>query len=344
MIRYAKCFRRGSSGMSESSHGNAHGGGTALLAKLACRWLLAAATAHAAIPLAAAQQSRPGLTEPPIASYVGEKACAGCHASESKHFGHTVHSLAFRLNPRNERERQVCEACHGPGSAHLKDATDRSAIIGFTRGWGTPVEKQNAQCMPCHQGGQRIHWPGSAHASNQLGCSDCHNAMARFSAGGLLAKPTVSETCYGCHPQQRAEFRKRSHMPLPEGKLSCTDCHNPHGSQTPTMLKADTINDTCYACHAEKRGPFVWEHAQGRENCLNCHQPHGSNHDALLVTIRSFLCEQCHSPRSHLNQLLTTPNLGGGASPQERLIGRGCQTCHSQIHGSNHPGGVRMHR
>ena len=44
---------------------------------------------------------------------------------------------------------------------------------------------------------------------------------------GLLRSASISETCQSCHAQQRAEFRKRSHMPLPEGKMSCADCHNP---------------------------------------------------------------------------------------------------------------------
>ncbi|HSW03551.1 DmsE family decaheme c-type cytochrome [Aquabacterium sp.] len=281
---------------------------------------------------------------PATASDVGEAVCLRCHASENNHFGHTVHARAFRQNPRNERERLVCEACHGPGSRHVANAVDRSALIGFTRTWGTPVDTQNAQCLGCHQGRQRIYWPDSVHAASQLGCSDCHNPMARFSAGGLLKKAGISETCYGCHQQQRAEFRKRSHMPLPEGKMSCESCHNPHGSPTRPMLKANAVNDLCTACHAEKRGPFIWEHAPVRENCMNCHEAHGSNHEALLVAPRPFLCQQCHTNRTHQNKLLTATNQPGGADPSERLMARGCQTCHAQIHGSNHPAGVRFLR
>ena len=108
--------------------------------------------------------------------------------------------------------------------------------------------------------------------------------MAKFCAQGLERKPAIAEACYGCHQQQRLQFNKQSHMPLPEGKMTCTDCHNPHGSTTQSLLKAETVNDTCYQCHAEKRGPFLWEHAPVRENCLNCHNPHGSNHEYLLTT------------------------------------------------------------
>lgn len=317
-------------------------GRSAVLARV-LRMVLLPAYLFITLP-ALAQPAATGTAADGAPSYVGEKVCVSCHAAENNHFSQTTHARAFRQNPRNERERQVCEACHGPGSRHLADATDHSALIGFTRAWGTPVDKQNAQCLTCHQGQQRIYWPGSAHASNQVACSDCHNTMAKFSASGLLKKPSVSETCYTCHQQQRAEFRKRSHMPLPEGKMSCDNCHNPHGSPTRPMLNADTVNDLCYGCHAEKRGPFIWEHAPVRENCLNCHEAHGSNQEWLLVVPRPFLCQQCHTSRTHRNTMLAASNLASGASPDTLLIGRACQTCHAQIHGSNDPAGVRFMR
>ena len=292
------------------------------------------------------------------ATYVGEKICLACHVIEGKHFGHTLHAKAFRLNPRNETEKRVCEACHGPGSKHITAPTNKQLLIGFTKASGTPIEIQNASCMNCHTGAQRLHWPGSAHDSNKLACSDCHNPMARFSANGLLKKPSINETCETCHRQQRAEFNKRSHMPLPEGKISCVDCHNPHGSATKMLMKTDTINDTCYQCHAEKRGPFIWEHTPVRENCVTCHHPHGSNHDKLLQAARPFLCEQCHDVAAggHAGQLfqagqtaLSNRQLGtapppAGLATSQRLVGRACQNCHAQIHGSNHPSGARFQR
>jgi predicted CXXCH cytochrome family protein len=67
--------------------------------------------------------------------------------------------------------------------------------------------------------------------------------MARLSKNGLMRTALVSDTCALCHQQQRAEFQRRSHMPLPEGKMSCADCHNPHGSVTRPLLKADSVNE-----------------------------------------------------------------------------------------------------
>jgi DmsE family decaheme c-type cytochrome len=294
--------------------------------------------------------ARGALAVPPEAKYVGEKVCLKCHDFEAAHFEHTLHAKVFRLNPGNEVESQVCEACHGPGSLHVPrgEHKKRDHLIGFTKNWGTPVEKQNAVCLSCHEGGRRLHWSGSAHDVQKLACTDCHNTMGRFSARGLLKKPSISETCLTCHAQQRAEFSKRSHMPLPEGKLSCEDCHRAHGSATAPLLKADSVNEVCYACHAETRGPMLWEHAPVRENCGNCHHPHGSNHDKLLLATRPFLCQQCHNSAGHSGSFYRADGtaaaalLGGAQSP--RVIGRSCQNCHSQVHGSNHPSGARFQR
>ena len=282
------------------------------------------------------------------ATYVGEAVCIACHKPQGDQFMHTVHAAAFRQNPKSELQQRSCEACHGPGSNHLKDPVspaNRGSLVGFTRGWGTPVAQQNAMCLSCHQGGSHLFWSGSVHAVNGVGCSDCHNPMARISATGLLAKPTINETCYTCHQQQRAEFAKRSHMPLPEGKMSCVDCHNPHGTTSKALIKADSVNELCYGCHTEKRGPFLWEHAPVRDNCLNCHHPHGSNHDKLLTVARPFSCQECHGNTNHQGTFFNAgQTLGGGAGLNSRMLGRSCQHCHSQIHGSNHPAGARFQR
>jgi DmsE family decaheme c-type cytochrome len=300
----------------------------------------------------------PAIGNDPMANarFIGEKRCTECHDTEKNLFGHTQHAKVFRENPRNETEKAVCEACHGPGSLHAVDTKDKNKIIGFSREWGTSIDRQNSQCLNCHSGGQRIHWPGSIHSTNKLGCSDCHNPMARFSANGLMKKAGITETCQTCHQQQRAEFNKRSHMPVPEGKMTCEDCHNPHGSSAKRLLKADSVNDLCYSCHAEKRGPFIWEHAPVRENCLNCHNPHGSNHDKLLAQARPMLCQQCHSGQGGMGHQLfaantLATNMTGQTVPatnatagSRRTIGRSCQNCHTQIHGSNSSSGARLQR
>ncbi|MDG6348521.1 DmsE family decaheme c-type cytochrome [Luteimonas sp. 8-5] len=291
--------------------------------------------AHAPVPI---------NPDSPGARAVGQQVCTACHSQEADNFAHTVHSLGMQAALAADPATATCEACHGPGSRHIEDPTAKGSIIAFTKGGGSTVETQTGSCLGCHSGGQRDQWTGSVHQRNDLSCSDCHNPMARFSTDGLLAKQSISETCAGCHRDIRQQFNRRSHMPLPEGQMSCVDCHNPHGTINATLLKTDTVNETCYQCHAEKRGPMLFEHAPVRESCLNCHTPHGSNQHALLVAPIPFLCQQCHSHVRHPNDLLTRTSLPNGMAADERLMGRGCITCHAQIHGSNHPSGPRMHK
>ncbi len=331
--------------------------GQATAAEMAASGVTAAGSAASGVTAAEPSAAAPvqaSANKPAV--YVGEKACTTCHDAENNSFGHTSHSKAFRENPSNETEKTVCEACHGPGSLHIKNTKDHELLIGFSKGWGTPVAKMNAQCLNCHKGGQRIFWEGSIHQTNKLACSDCHNPMAKFSGGGLLKKPSITETCQTCHQQQRAEFKKKSHMPVPEGKMTCEDCHNPHGTSSKRLLKADSVNELCYSCHAEKRGPYLWEHAPVRENCINCHVPHGSNNDKLLVQTRPFLCTGCHSTTGTMGHLVWGTNtLGDGTTPtslnnavggiaSRRMTGRSCSNCHSMIHGSNSPAGARFQR
>ena len=56
----------------------------------------------------------------------------------------------------------------------------------------------------------------------------------------------------------------------------------------------------------------------------------------LLKASMPRLCQQCHVESRHP----TTPAL----STTRVAINRGCTNCHSQIHGSNHPGGVYYQR
>jgi DmsE family decaheme c-type cytochrome len=303
----------------------------------------------ACLPRAVPDPAGPGASAPthPPNGYVGVATCRACHSRENEHWGPTLHGRLFLETPRTPLEARGCESCHGPGAAHAADPADPERIVSFTRSSADGVDRMNGMCLQCHAGGDRIFWRGSIHETQGLACSDCHNPMGQQSVWGLEARVDASSTCFGCHPQQRTDFGKRSHMPLLEGKISCVDCHEPHGSVTDPLIRADSVNQLCYQCHAEKRGPFLWEHAPVLEDCLGCHLPHGSNHLALLVAIPPFLCQRCHAQPGgfgHPNDLLSSANLPGADQPDTRLLNRGCVNCHVQIHGSNHPSGARFHR
>ena len=41
---------------------------------------------------------------------------------------------------------------------------------------------------------------------------------------------TVNKQCASCHPQIWAQFMRPYAHKLPQGAMSCVDCHNQHGS------------------------------------------------------------------------------------------------------------------
>jgi DmsE family decaheme c-type cytochrome len=271
------------------------------------------------------------------ATYVGQETCATCHDTVESEMAEAAHgSAAFgRLAPHG------CEACHGPGSLHVDDPENEATQPKLSH--LTP-EQQSATCQSCHDGREQFFWKGSKHAQRDLSCLTCHSVHSPQSNEGQLHLASDVEQCATCHKDVRAETWKNSHHPIREGKITCADCHNPHGSPIERMVKADSINDLCYSCHTEKRGPFLWEHAPVRESCMTCHTPHGSNHAKLQRVATPYLCQQCHANIRHPGTLYDARNLPVApvglpvpSSPSNRIVERGCVNCHSAVHGSNHP-------
>ena len=277
-----------------------------------------------------------GGTQPSVpvdATYVGAKVCTTCHASQAELFSHTVMG---RIG-KTQKGKFDCENCHGPGSAHVKAGGGRGVggIISFRpNDLSRTAEENNAICLTCHERGDRTNWPGSTHDTRGLMCTNCHTVMKQVSRKFQLKTAFEPDTCFQCHKDRRAQMFRSSHMPLREGKIVCSDCHNPHGSFTEALLKKDSINDTCYTCHAEKRGPFLFEHLPVRENCDNCHEPHGSVNEFSLKLSRPRLCFECHQAGHGQNAGIN----------QGTTMGRSCQNCHTYVHGSNSPAGGALQR
>ena len=241
---------------------------------------------------------------------------------------------------KTQKGKFDCENCHGPGSAHVKAGGGRGVggIISFRPDdLSRTAEENNSICLGCHEKGQRTNWHGSTHDERGLMCSNCHTVMKNVSRKAQLKTAFQPDTCFQCHKNKRAEMWRSSHIPVREGKVTCSDCHNPHGSYSENLLKTATVNEGCWQCHAEKRGPYLWEHPPVTESCLNCHDPHGSQNDFLLKISRPRLCQQCHSGGQHNSN---------PRNPQVTLYaqGRECQNCHSAHHGSNNPAGARFMR
>jgi cytochrome c5 len=68
-----------------------------------------------------------------------------------------------------------------------------------------------------------------------------------------------------------------------------------------------------------------------------------------LAAARPYLCQQCHnSAAQHSGQFFGAHQTAAaalqGGTQSQRVVGRSCQNCHTQIHGSNHPSGARFQR
>jgi predicted CXXCH cytochrome family protein len=286
----------------------------------------------------------------PGATPMGADTCTTCHADIAKEFRHAFHA----------QQGVECEQCHGPGSLHVQGGGDISKIISFRH---RSAADSNGACLSCHARDEKIrNWMAGPHASNKVRCIDCHETHSDkakgdsktganlFVATDVMTPGRVSnvenlvpeaktmmqprwqanDACLRCHQTQRGQMSLPYHHPLREGKMSCADCHDPHGGAAGNNLRMANTNQLCLSCHAQYRGPFAYQHPPVAENCMTCHTAHGSPNTNLLSVSEPALCLQCHA--GHHN--------GAGLPLPDR-----CTNCHGSIHGTDTPtpsGGSRF--
>ena len=299
---------------------------------------LAAAGFQGASAPAAAADSPSGQAQGKDLVLRGDAVCTRCHADLTPHVLEIAKTtMGTMADPRSP----TCTSCHGQSLKHREGEGKPDVTFGTKS--STPIEARNEACLTCHRSDPaRSHWDGSTHQSRDLACTSCHEVHTAHDK--VRDKRTQPEVCFNCHKEQRGQIERPSHHPIPEGKMACSDCHNPHGSAGPKQLKRDTVNEVCYTCHMEKRGPFVHSHEPVTEDCTNCHNPHGTVTENMLKMRPPFLCHSCHTPHSSNNipQLLgqqVSPNTASttGKNAVNYVMARGCLNCHTQVHGSNNP-------
>jgi DmsE family decaheme c-type cytochrome len=278
----------------------------------------------------------PAANQP--AEYVGSQACQMCHEDISNSFQKNPHQQV-ETGSKHGWATRACESCHGPGSKHADSA---SAADIKNPAKLKPAEADKI-CLTCHLN-QPTHVGriNSSHARNQVSCSACHSIHAN-GPNGLVARkpPDINKLCAACHANVWASFQRPYKHRLPEGAMSCVDCHNPHGTLLARSIQTVRANEPgCFKCHGDKAGPFTYEHAPVRlEGCMACHQPHGSANPRMLTRHEvRFVCLECHSN-------LPTPVPGPGGTPTLGTVPpaihdlrsprfQNCNLCHQKVHGS----------
>ena len=276
-----------------------------------------------------------------------DKTCTACH--DQSWDTPVLAVYATKHGNKADSRTPGCQSCHGASASHLQSPSN-SPDLTFTAKSKNSASDKSAACLGCHKGdSKRSHWAGSTHDKNDVACASCHTVHA--AKDKVLAKATQFEVCFTCHKEQRAQLQRPSRHAVIEGKVSCSDCHNPHGSVGPKLVKRDSVVETCYQCHMEKRGPFVHNHEPVNEDCGNCHSPHGTVVENLLKVRPPFLCHQCHTPHGGfipqtIGAQITSPgttvstpavSTGAGKGGVNVSQGRACMNCHTQVHGSNNP-------
>jgi DmsE family decaheme c-type cytochrome len=253
--------------------------------------------------------------------FVGSDQCKACHEAAGKSVDAGPHWRA------KSGHAESCEACHGPGKAHVDGGGDKTKILTFESLKPNEVAQR---CLTCHQNNKDHQgFLSSQHNRAGVTCTSCHSIHNAKVNEKLLVQKDPG-LCYSCHEAEKAEFMKPFHHRVNEGYVKCSDCHNVHGTSTEHNLRTATAQDAvCFKCHTEKRGPFVFEHEVVKvEGCTACHEPHGSSNARLLTRARvNTLCLGCHSA---LGQGKMT-----SSNHYQNTARQSCIACHSQIHGSN---------
>ncbi|MDP3786055.1 MAG: cytochrome c3 family protein [Candidatus Omnitrophota bacterium] len=198
-------------------------------------------------------------------------------------------------------------------------------------------------CALCHEKTARD-FPTSTHFKMSVadpkvegeGCESCHGPGSLHVDGegdkSKIMNPRKDpKTCYRCHIEKRMEFSLQYHHPVPEGRISCADCHNTHKGDAKPWPSAslESRNELCFKCHADKKGPVVFPHEALEEGCTACHNVHGSINDKLLIMRDATLCLQCHAQPDY--PVVGRRNHAANMNQGTCFSG----SCHTAVHGSN---------
>lgn len=173
------------------------------------------------------------------------QACFACHTTAS--------SIREKFSPDHAIPGVTCEACHGPGAAHIQAMKDgrvedgRAAILNPAQ--LDPVEQVDF-CGACHRTAADVK------AENDFVPLDIRFQPYRLTKSRCWTKPDV--------------------------RLTCTACHNPHEDPVQDVNWYDA---KCLACHAKGPKDRNKETAVEDRNdhapacpvktarCVTCHMP-----------------------------------------------------------------------
>jgi DmsE family decaheme c-type cytochrome len=275
-------------------------------------------TCHGSDPkVTAILQSPMAMTGDPRTPFAAG-GCTACHGPSDNHIAMKAPypDIVFAGPHKSpvEARNEVCLSCHTGGMVmNWQGSSMQRAGVGCTdchtaHAAKDPVLVKATQpqvCFTCHADIRADSFKYSHHPIREglVVCSDCHNPMGSPGDTKNLKEFTVNETCYNCHAEKRGPMLWE-HQPVRD---NCLNCHTPHGSNQPRLMK-EPLAFICSSCHSSEAnssgGAF------------------GGGHGLPIA-----------GPRSGFNPGTVFFN-------EAPMSQRGCVNCHSQVHGSNSPSGA----
>ncbi|WP_334551922.1 multiheme c-type cytochrome [Vibrio scophthalmi] len=250
--------------------------------------------------------------------------CADCHSTNLKK---NYDAESNRYNTTWSEINVGCEACHGPGSEHVEQATQyanqprsewskHSAHLGFDRDLGQSVANW------VYQEGHSTLQPEAIVPTAQVQtCAQCHSRRTQLNETGdhvngsffdkyrlSLITPELyhhdgqiydEDYVYGSFLQSQ----------MARKGVACSNCHDPHSA---TLKVAEEA--VCAQCHlasdyTPEKHTF---HAAGSQasKCTTCHMP-----ETTYMQVDPRRDHSWHVPRADIAKHIGTPNV--------------CTSCHT---------------
>jgi tetratricopeptide (TPR) repeat protein len=204
--------------------------------------------------------------------------CADCHSTQVRK-GYDAAADSFQTT---YAEVSVgCEACHGPGSAHVQWAERKGNETD--KGLTVRLDERRGVAWARDEAGRPVRSKPRQSEREIEVCAQCHARRAQIAEAYQPGRPfldhylpsLLTPALYHADGQQRDEvfiwgswLQSRMHA----AGVTCSDCHDPH-----TQKMRAPGNAVCAQCHEPSRYDVATHHRHGQGSagaqCVNCHMP-----------------------------------------------------------------------
>jgi predicted CXXCH cytochrome family protein len=233
--------------------------------------------------------------------------CDGCH------------SVGYNIQTKQVAEWNVgCEKCHGPGSAHVEQATSGNILNPAHMDYVSA----NDTCIQCHSQGRPLtnpiegkyyDWPVGYHIG--LNLRDFWQLEEH-----TLGQQSFTHFADGTAHKNRMQGNDFVQSVMYRRGVTCFDCHDVHGTDNSAQLRKPA-EKICLDCHGpgSRNGPreaTLAEHTHHKEDssgsqCIACHMP------KIEVTVANI------NVRAHTFQFIAPP------MTDKYKIPNPCTSCHT---------------